>query len=796
MFLRATSLLVVVIASLTITACGGGGGSGGGDKNPDPAPPISQTDTTPDSFSFSEITNAAREKDIESDPITVSGINAATSISVSGGYYSINGQDFISSDSEVKNGAQVSVRLVSSNQPNTKTSAILTIGGVSATFSVTTSSDISPPQISVIFPPENGMHAVDGMIIRGTSASGDIASLSVNGEAVQTPDNFNNWTSYVSLQPGENIFTIVAEDGAGNSTSTQTVVTGLPRKAYGIHSETVGYSPGTQMLYVRDFNTGQGILRVDTNTGSITNLASTSGNASLVVFDHKLNRLIGVGADGIYQIDTNSGESSLLFDDSGLSLQAAGAADITLDSESQTLYVFHNSDYRIISIDLNSGTRELITSNSTIFGNELAGHVDIDFDSGRLIATSGDGSHKLLNINLTTGQRELISDSLLVAPNTYNNLRGLVVDGDYAYIADVHGYLLRVDVRDGSFSVVSAVTAEKEEHLVINYEPALELDSASGKVFVLGNTVFSIDLATGQRSRIDTPLVGSGPAFGVSYGLGAPFTGDHVYALTGLTDETALVRVDRSSGNRSLVSNSMTGSGDSLSSVADIALDQANGLAYAAETTQIVRVDLSTGERTLASGDSKGSGDAFSGITAVEYDPSGSMLYVNSAQNDKVLSVNPLTGDRSVIYGPSTGSGPFLAGIIDIDINPTDNTKLYLVDTSEVALIALDLTDNSRQIVSSADKGNGPRLDYFNSDLEVTDDGKFAVVSGYYDAAAGDVDIYIDLASGDRYLAENSLGTVPVSDAALFGKEYRYTTTYGRLNLKDLRTGANLIVSK
>ena len=795
MLQRAQYLLSILITSLAISACGGGGG-GGGDQPPAPASEASQPDTTPDSFSFSEITNVSREKEIVSAAITVTGINAAAPISVSGGYYSIDNQDFVSTASEVNNGAQVRLLLTSSNQPNTKTSVTLTIGAVSGTFSVTTSSDISPPQISVVFPPENGMHSHGGTIIRGTSSSSDIVSLSINGEAVQTADDFNNWKNYVNLEPGENIFTVIAEDTAGNSTSTQIVVNGLQYKAYGIHSETVGYSPDAQVLYVRDFNNRPGILTVDINTGTIASLDSSSGDANLVVFDHKLNRLIGIGADGIYQIDTNSGDSALLFNDSGLSLQAAGAADIALDSESQTLYVFHTNDYRIISIDLNSGERKLITSNSTIFGNELAGHVDMDFGGGRLVATSGDGIHKLLNINLATGQRELISDSLLVAPNTYNNLRGLVVEGDYAYVADVHGYLLRVDARDGSFSVVSDVTEEKQEHLLINYEPALELDSASGKIFVLGNVVFSIDLVTGQRSRIDKPLVGAGPAFGVSYGLDAPISGDHVYALTGLTDEAALIRVDRASGDRTLVSNSMMGSGDSLTSVVDLALDQANGLAYVAESTQITRVDLATGERTVASGNSMGSGDVFSGITALEYDPFGSLLFVNSAQNDKVFSVNPVTGDRSVIYGPSTGSGPFLAGVIDIDINPTDNTKLYLVDNSEVALIALDLTDNSREIISSSTKGDGPLLDYFNSDLEVTDDGKFAVVSGYYDAAAGDINIYIDLASGDRFFAENSLSTVPVTDAALVGKEYKYTTTYGMLNLNDMRTGANLVVSK
>ncbi|MCX7061092.1 MAG: hypothetical protein NTZ11_09415, partial [Gammaproteobacteria bacterium] len=49
------------------------------------------SDTTPDAFSFAPVTNAALGSVQTSDAITVSGINAASPISVAGGSYSING---------------------------------------------------------------------------------------------------------------------------------------------------------------------------------------------------------------------------------------------------------------------------------------------------------------------------------------------------------------------------------------------------------------------------------------------------------------------------------------------------------------------------------------------------------------------------------------------------------------------------------------------------------------------------------------------------------------------------------
>ncbi len=95
-------------------------------------------DTTPDSFSFDSVTNARRAATITSDPIVVRGIDAPTSISVSGGEYAINDGAFTAEAGKVKLGNRVSVRLTSPSSFNQTGSATLTIGGVSASFDVTT----------------------------------------------------------------------------------------------------------------------------------------------------------------------------------------------------------------------------------------------------------------------------------------------------------------------------------------------------------------------------------------------------------------------------------------------------------------------------------------------------------------------------------------------------------------------------------------------------------------------------------------------------------------------------------
>jgi|GEM_PF-484068 len=95
-------------------------------------------DTTPDSFSFQPATGVLRNSVQTSAAITVSGINNPAPISVTGGSYSINGGPFVTTAGTVSNGASVTVRQTASRKFNTTTTATLTIGGVSGSYSVTT----------------------------------------------------------------------------------------------------------------------------------------------------------------------------------------------------------------------------------------------------------------------------------------------------------------------------------------------------------------------------------------------------------------------------------------------------------------------------------------------------------------------------------------------------------------------------------------------------------------------------------------------------------------------------------
>ncbi len=102
-------------------------------------------DATPDAFSFPDGTDVLLSSPIDSDPVTVAGVDGPVRIFVSGGTYSINGGAFTSVTGKVKNGDSVVVRVTSSDLINTAASAQLNIGTASAVFTATTAN----PEVGV-----------------------------------------------------------------------------------------------------------------------------------------------------------------------------------------------------------------------------------------------------------------------------------------------------------------------------------------------------------------------------------------------------------------------------------------------------------------------------------------------------------------------------------------------------------------------------------------------------------------------------------------------------------------------
>lgn len=95
-------------------------------------------DATPDLFTFTNAKDVGLQSEIRSNEITITGINAATSLSITGGEYSINAGAFTNNPVTVSQGDRIVVRHTSSAAYSQKTTTTLNIGGITATFESTT----------------------------------------------------------------------------------------------------------------------------------------------------------------------------------------------------------------------------------------------------------------------------------------------------------------------------------------------------------------------------------------------------------------------------------------------------------------------------------------------------------------------------------------------------------------------------------------------------------------------------------------------------------------------------------
>ena len=160
-------------------------------------------DLEPAPFSFEPQFDVEPGATLTSNTVTVSGIDAVTTISVTGGQYSIDGGAYTDAEGEVDLDDEVRVQVTASGNFSTEASATLMIGGISGTFTVTTEAEDTTPN-AFGFAPQEGLNPETEVTSEEVEISGINTPVAVNITGGEYRVNGGEFTTEAGeLQPGD-----------------------------------------------------------------------------------------------------------------------------------------------------------------------------------------------------------------------------------------------------------------------------------------------------------------------------------------------------------------------------------------------------------------------------------------------------------------------------------------------------------------------------------------------------------------------------------------------------------------
>ncbi|UZJ44179.1 hypothetical protein OOT55_16185 [Marinimicrobium sp. C6131] len=508
-------------------------------------------DLEPAPFSFEPQVDVEPGATLASNTVTVSGIDAATTISVTGGQYSIGGGAYTDADGEVDLNDEVRVQVTASGSFSTEASATLTIGGVSGTFTVTTEAEDTTPN-AFGFAPQEGLAPETEVTSDEVEISGINTPVAVNITGGEYRVNGGDFTAEAGeLQSGDTIslraVTLSGPDQTrevaitiGTETVEWTLTTAPdeeppvgeiafppPMSASGAETLTIRGRASDKLSEVAEVtltvhhedSTVPYTLEPDEETGfaewqqSIT-LAPGENRVSLQVKDEAGNELeepvevTVVGQDYTAPFPDNEQRQfqirEMVYDEAQNRLLLLG------DDKDEGVGV----DRAILAVDLITGVRSVFATNDGENETLSFGVLDlgsIDSEHNRLIATRINGS-AIYEIDLETGNgAELMQSKSGDLASAFDWPRGIVMsssDSESVYILSGsnggdYNRLLKVNLKSGEREVISDPEAG------VGSGP----DFLSGRGLLIsgderwgyiesGSDVYKVDLNTGNREEI------------------------------------------------------------------------------------------------------------------------------------------------------------------------------------------------------------------------------------------------------------------------------------------------------
>lgn len=643
---RTLSRTLLTLGVVSLVACGGGGGG----KKKDPAP-----DTTPNAYSYTATTNAEPSTVITSAPVTITGINAATPVSITGGEYSINGGAFTSAAGTVTSGQTITIRLTAPAANSTSASAQITVGGVAATFTVTTKADTTPNAFAFTAQTNaalNTEYTSNTIMVTGIDAATPISivggTYSVNGGA---------FTAAAGTVSVNNTVAVKATSASDTEQTRNVVLTiGGVSATYAITTIADTTPPVAEFKFPTPYTMSEA------NTVKVRGTATDDHaitSVKVVVRSYNLEApTVTLATQTIDVTPKAAGDYSSWTADIPLTALAENEVKVIATDEKQNETLPADANKVVIrQADVASAFPDEINQ----FGNIFQG-LAIDTFGGRNRALIGDAD-SVISVDLDTGIRQPVIES-------NNAIRSIVIDPTgTALFASSSNSILEFDLISGELS------KKYTSDLVIN-PAAMTIDKTAkhGPSLIMINSVYS-DTSGGSS-------------------VGFKLLEKEFYLISPATNEPYLmlgegVGVD-SDNNRYLVP---------VGGQFDLSLHG------------IVAVDRDTGEHSLFSSNTVGEGELFgeiygfdSALITTIVDQDSNRLLVPEYPS-KLFSIDLSTGNRKVfariVYENSPPSSSSEAGMGALDID-RDDRILFVVESNRKALLEIDLESGEKVILSKS----------------------------------------------------------------------------------------------
>ena len=716
-----TNIIIMGLIAV-LTACGGGGGG-----NDDETPPPS-SDTTPDSFTFTAVTNADVDAVVESNSITVDGINAAATISITGGEYKVASGDYFTSNSTVTDGQSVTVRLTTTENGNQTSEATLTIGGVSSTFIVTTRPDDTTPD-TFSFPAVTGVAVETQTTSEAITISGvnTAAAISITGGEYSIANGA--YTSANGTVTNDQTVSVRLTSSTDTNTETQAVLTVGELSAHfsvttapdttpadfssellPITNAQLGAILTSNVITVSDIDVAVSISiaggEYAIDGGDFTAVASTVTEGQTVVLRATASSNLNTqqtavlnigGVEGSFEIttlaDTTAPVAEFMFPPpvsmtEGDTLRVRGKirddfssvenAIISVNGIEQSLVITPNEDGTVswdVTVELAEGENTLVVSAIDSEGND-----SLDEEGMAQVNVRRDAS---LNSYPDT-------ESPLIAPRAMvydqNNDR-LLVTGDESI-----SIISSIDVQTGERSLFFDLTQSLGaiQDLLINED---------NKLFVMDQaSIVALDITSSEVVEDNWDKI---------Y-LGSPFA----FLLDDI-DEEKLIVPNTNSRNvltvqldlsipTVLSENNDTDLGVGLETIRGIALDRTYGrYLLASPTNQVVyAVDRVSGYRSIFSGIDEGSGDEFSPaatgyLRRIVVDEKRQRAIVVEDVTGQIFSVRLSDASRSIISSSKIDENNSMGRIYGMAVKDFDS-YIFVGDPDTAAIFAVDIETGHR----------------------------------------------------------------------------------------------------